>query len=90
MRHRGTGTSPSRLAREATGRTAVAPRAGEGSRAGLMLDPVFAPFKGRHGGAIQRIWNALAMRGNRRNVRLPGFRYRISRHVRCAKKIREA
>jgi hypothetical protein len=30
------------LAREATGRTAVAYRAGEGSRAGLMLDPVFA------------------------------------------------
>jgi hypothetical protein len=30
------------LAREATGRTAVSHRAGEGSRAGLMLDPVFA------------------------------------------------
>jgi hypothetical protein len=30
------------LAREATGRTAVAYRTGEGSRAGLMLDPVFA------------------------------------------------
>ena len=30
------------LAREATGRIAVAYRAGEGSRAGLMLDPVFA------------------------------------------------
>jgi hypothetical protein len=30
------------LAREVTGRTAVAYRAGEGSRAGLMLDPVFA------------------------------------------------
>lgn len=30
------------LAREATGRTAVAYRAGEGSRVGLMLDPAFS------------------------------------------------
>jgi hypothetical protein len=30
------------LAREVTGRTTVAYRPGEGSRAGLMLDPVFA------------------------------------------------
>jgi hypothetical protein len=30
------------LAREVTGRTAVAYRAGEGSHADLMLDPVFA------------------------------------------------
>jgi hypothetical protein len=30
------------LAREATGRTHAAYRAGEGSRAGLMLDPIFA------------------------------------------------
>lgn len=30
------------LAREITGRTAIAYRSGEGSRAGLMLDPVFA------------------------------------------------
>jgi hypothetical protein len=30
------------LAREITGRTTVAYRAGEGSRTGLMLDPVFA------------------------------------------------
>jgi hypothetical protein len=31
------------LAREFTGRTTVAYRTGEGSRAGLMLDPIFAP-----------------------------------------------
>jgi hypothetical protein len=30
------------LTRESTGRTAIAYRAGEGSRAGLMLDPIFA------------------------------------------------
>ena len=47
------------LTRKSTGRTAIAYRAGEGSRAGLMLDPVFATAFASAKQRIREIWSTV-------------------------------